>query len=87
MPQVIDDRGDDRDHDAVLDPQAHDRDGGEQRHRELVPPGGQDAPQPGDVDELDRDQEDHRGQGGRGQIGQRPGEQHQDEQHHGRGGE
>ena len=57
---------------------------GEQGHGELVFPDGQDAPHPGQVDELDRDQEDHRGQGGLGQVGQRPGQQQQDDQDHAR---
>jgi hypothetical protein len=50
-------------------------------------PDGQDAPHSLDVDEFDGDQEDHRGQGGVRQVGQRPGEQHQDDQHHREGGE
>ena len=87
MPQVLDHRGDDGDHDAVLDPQGHHRGHREQGHGELVFPEGQDAPHPEEVDELDGDDEDHRGQGGVGQVGQRPGEQHQDDQDHREGGE
>jgi len=87
VPQVVDDRGDDGEHDAVLDPQDHHCGRGEQGHGELVFPEGQDAPHRLDVDEFDGDHEDHRGQGGVRQVGERPGEQHQDDQDHGGGGQ
>lgn len=64
VPQVVDDRGGDGQRDAFLDAQGHDRGGGEQGDGELEAPAGQDAPQPGDVDEPDGDQEDDRRQGG-----------------------
>ena len=80
MAQVVDDRGDDGKHDAFLDPKDHDRGGREQGNGELVAPAGQDAPHPADVDELDGDEEDDRRQGGVRQVGQRPGEQEQDDQ-------
>ena len=87
MAQVVDDRGDDGDHDAVLDPQHHHRGRREQGHGELVAPGGQDAPHPGDIDEPDSDEEDHRRQRGVRQVGERPGEQQQDKENHRGGGE
>ena len=87
MAQVVDDRGDDGEHDAVLDAQDHHRGGREQRDGELVAPAGQDAPHPADVDELDRDEEHHRRQRGVRQVGQRPGEQQKDDQNHGGGRE
>ena len=82
MAQVVDDRGDDGERDALLDPEDHDRGRREQGDGELVTAAGQDAPQPGDVDELDGDEEDHRGQGGDRQVGQRPGEQEQHDEDH-----
>ena len=87
VPQVVDDRGDDGDHDAVLDAERDHRGGGEHRDRELVPPQREDAPQLLQVDQLDRDQEDDRGQGGPRQVGERPGEQRGGDKHHGGGGE
>jgi hypothetical protein len=79
---VFDDRGDDGDHDAVLDPQHHHRGRREQGHGELVAPGGQDQPHPADIDEPDSNEEDHRRQRGRRQVGKRPGEQQQDKENH-----
>jgi hypothetical protein len=69
---VVDDRDGDGKRDAFLDPQGHDRGGGEQDDGELVAPAGQDAPHSADVDEPDGDQEDDRRQGGDGQPGQWP---------------
>jgi len=45
VPQVVDDRGDDGERDAVLDPQNHHRGRRDQGHRELVFPEGQDPVQ------------------------------------------
>jgi hypothetical protein len=45
-----------------------------------------DAAHPGDVDQLDGDEEDHRRQGGVRQVGERPGDQQQDDQNDGGGG-
>jgi len=64
VPQVVDDGGDDGQHDAVLDPEDDHRDGGEQGDGELVFPHGRYAPHSLDIDELNGDHEDHRRQGG-----------------------
>ena len=75
MPQVINDRGDDGQHDAVLDAQHHHRRRREHGDGELWLPQGEDVPHLLDVDQLGRDQEDDRGQGGLRQVGERTGEQ------------
>jgi hypothetical protein len=65
VAQVVDDRGDDGQHDALLDPQDHHRGGREQGNGELVAPAGQDAPHPGLTSmRLGGDEEDDRRQGG-----------------------
>ena len=79
---MVDDRDSHCEHDAFLDPEDHDRGGGEQGNHELTAPAGQDAPHPADVDEPGSDEEDDRRHGGDRQAGQRPGEQKQDDEHY-----
>jgi hypothetical protein len=87
MPQVVDDRGGDSQEDAVLHAEGDDRGLGQHCDDELAAPLGQDAPQPGQVDQLGADEEDHCGEGRDRQIAERPGERDQDDEHHRAGGE
>ena len=57
VAHVVDDRGDDGQHEAFLDPQDHDRGGREQGNGELEAPGDAGCAAARDVDEPGGDEE------------------------------
>ncbi len=87
VPQVVHHRGQDGEHDALLDAEQHHGGGREQGHHELGPADGENATHPGNVDQLDADQEDDGGQCGDRQVGQRRGQQQQHNHHDRAGGQ
>ena len=65
----------------LLDPHRADDDGGHDGDDELASPAPRDAPQAGDVDQADTDEEDDGAEDGVGHIGEHGGEEQRDEQH------
>ncbi len=84
VPEVVDDRDDDRDRDALLHADEHDARRGDAGHGEFEATHPVDAAHAVDVHQVDTDHEHDRGERRQREVGQRPGEQDEDEQHHNR---